>query len=81
VSINQVDGVMIYVRDVATVADGFQVQTNIVRQDGHRGVLRRLRRRCRATDRVSKAGCRMHDALLSGLRLALTWPSESALGH
>jgi multidrug efflux pump subunit AcrB len=30
---------MIYMRDVATVSDGFQVQTNIVRQDGHRGVL------------------------------------------
>ena len=39
VPIKQVDGAMIYVRDVATVADGFQVQTNIVRQDGHRGVL------------------------------------------
>ena len=39
VPIKQVDGAMIYVRDVSTVADGFQVQTNIVRQDGHRGVL------------------------------------------
>ena len=39
VPIKQVDGAMIYMRDVATVADGFQVQTNIVRQDGHRGVL------------------------------------------
>ncbi|HTF69744.1 MAG TPA: efflux RND transporter permease subunit, partial [Edaphobacter sp.] len=26
-------------RDVATVSDGFQVQTNVVRQDGHRSVL------------------------------------------
>jgi multidrug efflux pump subunit AcrB len=39
VPIKQVDGAMIYMRDVATVSDGFQVQTNIVRQDGHRGVL------------------------------------------
>ena len=39
VPIKQVDGAMIYMRDIATVSDGFQVQTNIVRQDGHRGVL------------------------------------------
>jgi len=39
IPIKQVDGAMIYMRDVATVSDGFQVQTNIVRQDGHRGVL------------------------------------------
>src|SRR5277367_1655678 len=39
VPIKQVDGAMIYMRDVSTVSDGFQVQTNIVRQDGHRGVL------------------------------------------
>ena len=29
----------IYLRDVAHVSDGFAPQTNIVRQDGHRGVL------------------------------------------
>jgi CzcA family heavy metal efflux pump len=29
----------IYLRDVANIRDGFAVQTNIVRQDGHRGVL------------------------------------------
>jgi multidrug efflux pump subunit AcrB len=39
IPIKQVNGAMIYMRDVATVSDGFQVQTNIVRQDGHRGVL------------------------------------------
>ncbi|HEY4049257.1 MAG TPA: efflux RND transporter permease subunit [Acidobacteriaceae bacterium] len=39
VPIKQIDGAMIYMHDVATVSDGFQVQTNIVRQDGHRGVL------------------------------------------
>jgi len=39
IPIKQIDGATIYMRDVSTVADGFQVQTNIVRQDGHRGVL------------------------------------------
>jgi CzcA family heavy metal efflux pump len=33
------DGRVIYVRDVAHVRDGFPPQTNIVRRDGHRGVL------------------------------------------
>ena len=37
--IKRVDGATIYLRDVATVADGFGPQTNIVRQDGRRGVL------------------------------------------
>ena len=37
--IKQVNGAMIYVRDVATVSSGAAYQTNIVRQDGHRGVL------------------------------------------
>ena len=37
--IKQVGSTTIYMRDVATVSDGFAVQTNIVRQDGRRGVL------------------------------------------
>jgi multidrug efflux pump subunit AcrB len=37
--IRRVNGDTIYLRDVATVADGFAPQTNIVRQDGRRGVL------------------------------------------
>lgn len=37
--IRQVNGAMIYIRDVATVSDGSIPQTNIVRQDGRRGVL------------------------------------------
>jgi multidrug efflux pump subunit AcrB len=37
--IKHVNGTTVYLRDVATVADGFAPQTNIVRQDGHRGVL------------------------------------------
>ncbi|MGC1784293.1 MAG: efflux RND transporter permease subunit [Acidobacteriaceae bacterium] len=39
VPIKQIGSTTIYLRDVATVSDGFAVQTNIVRQDGHRGVL------------------------------------------
>jgi CzcA family heavy metal efflux pump len=39
IPIKQVNGTTIYLRDVSSVSDGFQVQTNIVRQDGRRGVL------------------------------------------
>jgi CzcA family heavy metal efflux pump len=39
IPVRQVNGTTVYLRDVASVSDGFQVQTNIVRQDGHRGVL------------------------------------------
>src|SRR5881296_2570839 len=36
--IKQVNGAMVYIRDVANVRDGAGVQTNIVRQNGARGV-------------------------------------------
>jgi multidrug efflux pump subunit AcrB len=39
VPIRQVNGAMVYVRDVAHVRDGFAVQTNVVRQDGRRSAL------------------------------------------
>jgi multidrug efflux pump subunit AcrB len=39
VPIKQVNGATIYVRDIGHVRDGFEVQTNIVRQDGRRSVL------------------------------------------
>jgi CzcA family heavy metal efflux pump len=39
VPLRQVNGTTIYLHDVASVSDGFQVQTNVVRQDGRRGVL------------------------------------------
>jgi len=39
IPLKQVSGTTIYLRDVASVSDGFQVQTNVVRQDSHRGVL------------------------------------------
>src|ERR1700761_8377608 len=37
--IKKVNGAIVYVRDVATVSSGSAFQTNIVRQNGHRGVL------------------------------------------
>ncbi|SDE79016.1 efflux RND transporter permease subunit [Terriglobus roseus] len=37
--VKQANGNTIFLRDVATVAEGFQFQTNVVRQDGKRGVL------------------------------------------
>jgi multidrug efflux pump subunit AcrB len=39
IPIKQQNGVTTYLRDVATISDGYQVQTNIVRRDGNRGVL------------------------------------------
>jgi multidrug efflux pump subunit AcrB len=39
IPIKQVGATTIFVRDVAVVSDGFAMQTNIVRQDGHRSVL------------------------------------------
>jgi CzcA family heavy metal efflux pump len=39
IPLKQVNGTTIFLRDVASVSDGYQVQTNIVRQDGRRGVL------------------------------------------
>ncbi len=37
--VKQVNGATVYMRDVATVSDGAAFQTNVVRQDGRRGVL------------------------------------------
>ncbi len=39
IPLRQSAGSTVYLRDVASVSDGFQVQSNIVRQDGRRGVL------------------------------------------
>ena len=39
IPIKTVKGIPVYVRDVAHVADGFAVQTNVVRRDGRRAVL------------------------------------------
>jgi multidrug efflux pump subunit AcrB len=37
--VKEVNGSMVYLRDVAQVRDGFQIQTNVVRQNGTRGAL------------------------------------------
>src|SRR5271165_6637354 len=37
--IKTVNGATVFIKDVAQVRDGFQVQTNIVRTNGARGVL------------------------------------------
>jgi CzcA family heavy metal efflux pump len=39
VPIKQVNGSMVYIRDIAHVRDGFAVQTNVVRQDGNPSAL------------------------------------------
>src|SRR5438034_593307 len=39
IPVKSVNGIPVYVRDVAHVADGFAVQTNVVRRDGRRAVL------------------------------------------
>jgi multidrug efflux pump subunit AcrB len=39
IPIRTVNGVPVYIRDVAHVADGFAVQTNVVRRDGRRAIL------------------------------------------
>jgi len=38
IPIREVNGKMIYVRDVAQVRDGAAIQTNVVRTNGHRGL-------------------------------------------
>src|ERR1700676_3657580 len=66
-----VDGGTIYLRDVANVRDGYAVQTNVVRQDGQRGVLLT----------VQKAGNSSTIAIVSNILAALpkikaTLPSQ-----
>src|ERR1700730_9156872 len=66
-----VDGGTVYLRDVAHVRDGYAVQTNVVRQDGQRGVLLT----------VQKAGTSSTLAIVSSILAALpgikaTLPSQ-----
>jgi len=42
--VKQVNGATVYLKDIASVTDGSTPQTNIVRQDGHRGVLVTVRK-------------------------------------
>src|SRR4029077_19646104 len=39
IPVKTVNGIPVYIRDVAHAADGFAVQTNVVRRDGRRAVL------------------------------------------
>src|SRR5205814_2694514 len=47
--IKTVNGATVYMRDVAQVRDGFQVQNNIVRTNGTRGVLISITRNGKAS--------------------------------
>ena len=69
--IKQVNGTIIYLRDVATVSNGAAFQTNVVRQDGRRGVL----------VTVLKAGSASTLSVVEGIRhllprVAQTMPPE-----
>jgi multidrug efflux pump subunit AcrB len=59
--IKTVGDAVVYVRDVATVSDGYAPQTNIVRQDGRRGVLMS----------VLKAGTASTIDVVNGVRVVL----------
>jgi multidrug efflux pump subunit AcrB len=69
--LRQVNGTTIYVHDVATVSDGNIPQTNIVRQDGRRGVLITILKSGKASTLSVVDGIR---AILP--RVALTVPPE-----
>ncbi|MDE1162209.1 MAG: efflux RND transporter permease subunit [Acidobacteriaceae bacterium] len=60
--IKQVNGSMVYVRDVATVSNGAAFQTNVVRKDGRRGVL----------ISVLKSGTASTIDVVQGIRKSLT---------
>jgi multidrug efflux pump subunit AcrB len=71
IPVRVVDGGTIYLSDVAHVRDGYAVQTNVVRQDGQRGVLLT----------VQKAGSASTLAIVSNILAALpsikaTLPSQ-----
>jgi CzcA family heavy metal efflux pump len=69
--VKQVGSSTIYLRDVANVRDGFAPQTNIVRQDGHRGVLMSILKAGNASTISVVRG--VHDLLP---RVAQTLPPE-----
>ena len=66
--IKQVNGAMVYIRDVAHVRDGAGVQTNIVRQNGKRGVYLTLLKTGHAS---TLAVVNKVKALLAGLKPSL----------
>src|SRR4030081_1762862 len=61
IPVRVVDGGTVYLRDVAHVRDGYAVQTNVVRQDGQRGVLLT----------VQKAGSASSLSIISNILAAL----------
>src|SRR6202166_370599 len=72
--VKTVNGGTIFMHDVAHVRDGYAVQTNIVRQDGHRGVL----------VSIQKAGNASTLSIVSAVRallpkIAATMPPELAM--
>ena len=72
--IRTVNGTTVYVRDVASVRDGFSVQTNIVHSDGRRGVLLSILKSGSAStlevvDQVKKALPRIQSALPAELTI------------
>src|SRR6202041_91641 len=69
--VKQVGSTTVYLRDVANIRDGFSPQTNIVRKDGHRGVL----------VSILKAGTASTISVVQGIRqllprVALTLPPQ-----
>ncbi|WP_292804528.1 efflux RND transporter permease subunit [Nostoc sp. NMS7] len=73
--IKQVNGTVIYIRNVAQVRDGFGVQSNIVRQNGRRSSLLSILKSGNAStidviDRVKKALPRIQSTLPPELNLA-----------
>ncbi len=74
--IKTVNGTTIYVRDVAQVRDGYAVQTNLVRENGHRGVYQSILKNGNASTldvvaRIKAALPAVKAALPSGVSLNL----------
>jgi multidrug efflux pump subunit AcrB len=74
--IKTVNGTTIYVRDVAQVRDGYAVQTNLVRENGHRGVYQSIMKNGKASTldvvaRIKAALPSVQAALPDGVTLNL----------
>jgi multidrug efflux pump subunit AcrB len=74
--IKTVDGKTVYIRDVAQVRDGYAVQTNLVRENGHRGVYQSILKTGGAStldvvSRVKAALPAVEAALPDGVKLNL----------
>ena len=74
--IKQVNGTIVYVRDVAQVRDGFSIQQNIVNQNGKRAVLLQINKSGTAStldvvSRVRAALPRIESTLPSALKIDL----------